>query len=359
MTTPQRIVVNLPGWIGDVVMATPALRALRRAFPSAHIAYLLKPYVAGVVDGSPWHDDRIEYAGKSTKTGRPVGFLTAVSEVAKGRFDLGVLLSNSFQSALLMRLAGVRRRVGYDRDGRSLLLSDRLVPYREHGRYIPQPMVRYYLGLTKYLGAGDCDPRPELFLTPQEQSDALGLLKRKGVDPGRPYVALNPGSAFGSAKMWGPDKFAAVADEFVRRGRQVVVLCGPKEAAIGQAIQTAMKHREGVANFAAEPTTIGAVKAVVAGCELLVTNDTGPRHFGIAFDRPVVTIFGSSDPAWTECNHPKEIQIRARVHCSPCMLRTCPIDHRCMTRVTPAMVLEAADILYERFVSGAPARAAV
>jgi heptosyltransferase II len=305
------------------------------------------------VRGSPWHDDVIEYAGKGAD-GRKIGFVSAVRKVAAGNFDTGVLLSNSFRSALMLRLANVTRRVGYDRDARGLLLTDRLVPYIEDGRFLAQPMVRYYQALSRYLGCDNSDARPELHRTEQETADARALLTRNGVNPDRPYIALNPGAAFGSSKMWGADKFAEVADEIVRRGRhQVVVLCAPNERPIANAIHEAQRRREGVANFRNETTELGAIKAVIAGADLLVTNDSGPRHFAIAFDRPVVTIFGPTDPAWTECNHPKELQLRARVHCTACHLRTCPIDHRCMTRIAPDMVLHAADVLLGRFAPAA------
>jgi heptosyltransferase-2 len=355
MDNLKRILVVLPSWVGDAVMATPALRALRKSFPDAHISYLLKPYVAGVVTGLPWHDSVIEYAGRRADGSR-IGWLAPVREVAAGKFDAAVLLSNSFRSAATVWMAGVPRRVGYDRDGRGLMLTDRLVPYKEDGRFIPEPMVRYYLGLAKFLGAHLPDPRPELAVTAAERTAAAELLARKELKGGESYVVLNPGAAFGSAKMWGAEKFAAVADEIIRRGSdRPVILCGPKETAIGQAIRDAQKRPDGAVHLFGEKTDLGTVKAVVAGSRMLITNDSGPRHFGIAFDRPVVTIFGSSDPAWTECHHPKEIQVRARVHCSPCMLRTCPIDHRCMKRITPELVMQAADMLVERFCP--PARA--
>jgi heptosyltransferase-2 len=352
--SPKRIVVNLPAWIGDCVMATPALRALREHYRDSHITYLLMPYVAGVVQGLPWHDDLLFYRGRRPATGRKISLWSTVKSLRAGNFDLGVLLNNSFREALLLRLGKVRRRVGYDRDGRGLLLTDRLLAYSENGRFLPQPMVRYYMGAAHYLGCRDGDLRPRLALTGDERAAAATALARHGVAPGAPYVVLNPGAAFGSAKMWPPERFAAVADVLAARGdRGVVIVCGPQERPIARAIHDAQKHRAGTVNFMNEEMELGTVKAVIAGSRLLITNDSGLRHFGIAFDVPVVTIFGPTDPEWTECDHPKELQLRARVPCGPCMLRRCPIDHRCMKRITPELVVQAADALAERFAGAA------
>jgi len=341
---PERIVVNLPSWVGDAVMATPTLRAVRETYPAARITYLMRPYVADIFDGSPWHDDVILYGGRGADGKKP-SLWSVVKTLRAAKFDWGVLLPNSFRTALVMRLGKVKRRIGYDRDGRSLLLTDRLVAFRENGEFLPQPLVRYYLGIAQYLGCRNVDPRPQMFLTPTEKASAREALTKRGVDPDKPYTVLNPGAAFGSSKMWSPANFAQVSDELVKRGRQVAVVCGPNETAIATAIHDAQKDRKGVANMRDEAMTLGKLKGIIAGSSMLVTNDSGPRHFAIAYDIPVVTLFGPTDPAWTECLHPREIQVRVRVHCAPCGLRTCPIDHRCMTRLTPAQVLSAIDIL--------------
>jgi len=350
--SPRRILVNLPAWVGDCVMATPTLRAIRQTWPDARITYLLTPYVAGIAGGLPFHDDLLYYRGRHPATGRKISLWSTVKSVRAGDYDMGVLLNNSFREALLMRLGRVRRRVGYDRDGRGLLLTDRLLAYREDGKFLPQPMVRYYMGVAHYLGCRNGDFRPELATTPEDRAAAAALLRKHGVDPEKPYIVINPGAAFGSAKMWAPQKYAQVADELSRRGdRQAVIVCGPQERAVAKAIYDAQKSRAGVANFMDEATDLGTTKAVVQGAGMLVGNDSGLRHFGIAFDKPVVTIFGPTEPVWTECDHPKEIQLRARVPCGPCMLRTCPLDHRCMKLIEPELVLRAIDLLMKRYTA--------
>ncbi|MBC7785573.1 MAG: glycosyltransferase family 9 protein, partial [Burkholderiales bacterium] len=170
---PQRILVVQPTWVGDAVMATPALRAIREHFPQAHISYLMKRYVKPMYTGMPWADKLITYrTGKTARLAGRTEFLGLITKLRKRSFDTAILLPGSFKSALICKMAGIRRIVGYDRDGRGFLLTDKLLPRREDGQFVPTPIVKYYLGLAQYLGSTNRDLTMQLFVAPSEKRAA-------------------------------------------------------------------------------------------------------------------------------------------------------------------------------------------
>lgn len=341
---PERILVVQPTWVGDAVMATPALRAIRNLYPAAQITYLIKRYVKSMYTGMPWADKRITYRSGKSKSAGGTPFLGLIARLKKRKFDLAVVLPGSFKSALLCRMAGIPKVVGYDRDGRGFLLTDKLLPTRLNGRYVPSPIIKYYMGLASFMGAQSHDLTMELFVTPSEQRQADAVIGRAAVPLARPRIILNPGAQFGSSKCWQPDYFAELADRLVEKhGATILISTAPKERWIVEEIRKLMKHP--AIDLAAFGMTLGALKAVVRDCDLMVTNDTGPRHIAAAFGVPVVSIFGPTHPEWTEIYFAKERIVRVPVHCGPCQLKVCPLDHRCMTRVTPEMVMQRCDEL--------------
>lgn len=336
----KRIVILLPNWVGDVVMATPTLRAIREHFPDSFIGLVLRPTGAEVLEGSGWADEMfIKPVGKEKKS---VGdFLTLSHSLRRARFDTAILLTNSFRAALLAKLAKIRRRIGYDRDGRMLLLTDYLIPAKKKGKFLPVSMRDYYLAIAKYVGCEIGNIDPELVATESDNRSLDGLLAQLGVEAGKPIVVLCPGAAFGPTKCWAPERFAAVADRLTADfDAQPVISCGPREFEIGQRVSQSAARR--VFLPTPEQLPLGTLKALVARSGLVVTNDTGPRHFAISFGVPVVTIFGPTDPAWTETNYPLERKILVPVDCGPCMKRRCTEDHRCMTDITSDTVARAA-----------------
>ncbi len=349
MSDVKRILVVQPSWVGDAVMATPALRALRELYPKAEIAYLARRYVKPVFTGMPWHDKLITYRTGRTKAKAGKGTLRLAARLRAGKFDLAVLLPNSFKSALLCKMAGIKRVVGYERDGRAFLLSDRLLPARDRGKFIPTPIVRYYMGLSQYLGSRSRNLRMELFVTPSERREAEAIFARAGLDPalerpGRngagPLVLVNPGAQYGDAKCWLPQHFAEAADRLVdEHGATILVSGTPRERRVLDAVHSHMKHA--AIDLVAKGLTLGALKEIIRRCDLMITNDTGPRHIAAAFDVPVVTIFGPTHPQWTEIDFARERRVSVKVFCGPCQKKRCPLDHRCMTRVSPGMVVEA------------------
>jgi heptosyltransferase-2 len=356
----RKILVVQPSWVGDAVMATPTLRALRELYPDAHISYLMRRYVKPLYVGMPWADKLITYRTGKTKAKAGKGLFDLAGRLRAAHFDLAVLLPNSFKTALLCKMAGIPRVVGYERDGRGFLLTDKLLPVKERGKFVPSPIVKYYLGLAHYLGSHHRDLKLQLFVTEAERREAQEVLERSGLEStierpaaaGQgPMVLLNPGAQYGAAKCWLPEYFAQLADRLIDDlGATVLLSASPKERPIIESIQRHMAHA--AVDLSNKGLTLGSLKEIVRRCDLMVTNDTGPRHIAAAFDVPVVTIFGPTHPEWTEIYFEKERKVAVKVFCGPCQKKTCPLDHRCMTRVTPGMVFDTAAGLL-----GSPAKA--
>ncbi len=336
----MKIAVFLPNWVGDAVMATPALRALRRHFPSAHLIGVLRPYIAGVLEGSPWLDSQLLLDRGGPRSQR---WLAVALALRKHRPNLAVLFPNSFRSALVARLGRCRRRVGYARGGRSWLLTDRLPPLRgPDGKFLPSPIIDAYNLLVEHLGCSSAGHRMELFTTPADESAANAVWERGRLERYPEVICLNPGAAFGSAKHWPAESFAWLAQELIdRRGSGVLVLCGPGERDLARRI-AALACRPALHTLSDHALSLGLNKACVRRADLLITTDSGPRHFAAAFERPVITLFGPTHIAWTETYHPAAIHLQKQVECGPCQLRVCPLDHRCMKELTPAEVFAAA-----------------
>jgi len=339
----MKIAVFLPNWIGDVVMATAAIRSLRRHYPAAQLLGICKPYVQDVVNGSPWFQQMIHLDSSGPWHQR---WPATAAKLWRENIDIAVLFPNTFRSALVARLGGCRRRIGYDRYLRGPLLTDRLQPLcDERGRLKPSPVIDDYNRLVETLGCDNPGHRLELFTTPADEAAADQVWER--LDLGRyPEVfCLNPGAAFGAAKHWPTRSFARLAQELTQaRHCGVLVLCGPKERDLARHI-VQFARSPAVQSLADQPLSLGLTKAVVKRSALLVTTDSGPRHFAAAFDRPVVTLFGPTHIEWTETYFARAIHLQKKVPCGPCQLRVCPLDHRCMNELTVAEVAQAVDRL--------------
>jgi heptosyltransferase-2 len=224
-----------------------------------------------------------------------------------------------------------------------------LLPIKERGKFVPTPIIKTYHGIAQYLGSKDRDLSLKLFVTESENRLASEILGRAGLDPALcrpgstgagPLVVLNPGASYGAAKCWPAEYFATLGDRLAEEaGATVLLSAAPRERRIVDAILHLMKRP--AIDLASLGSTLGALKEIVRRCDLMVTNDTGPRHIAAAMDVPVVTLFGPTHPQWTEIYFPKETQLAVKVFCGPCQKKICPLDHRCMTRLTPAMVFDA------------------
>ena len=338
----KRILVRGPNWLGDAVMCEPALRGLRRLFPDAQIALLVKPAVADLFVGHPALTRVLTYDSKGRHAGLP-GKWALAGQLRRQGFDLAILFQNAFEAAFLTFLAGVPRRYGYATDGRSLLLSDSVaVPDRR--TLVHQ--VRYYWDLLKPLGLTGDPPAPELVVFPEEEKAMAGRFAKGGLTPTDIIVGINPGSTYGGAKRWLPERFAEVTDRLSHTIREspgkqvsVVIFGAAGEERLGQDIAARLRLPSLVLSGA---TTIRELMAALKRCAMLLTNDTGPMHIASAFQVPVVAIFGPTDWRTTSPFGNAHAIVRQPVDCAPCLLRECPIDHRCMTRVTVDQVHEAA-----------------
>ena len=340
--TINRILVRGPNWLGDAVMCEPALRGLRKLFPDAQIALLVKPAVADLFVGHPALTRVLTYDTKGRHAGLS-GKWALAGQLRRQGFDLAVLFQNAFEAAFLTFLAGVPRRYGYATDGRSLLLSD---PVAAPDRRTLVHQVRYYWDLLKPLGLTGDPSAPELVVFPEEEQAMAGRFAQGGLTATDVVVGINPGSTYGGAKRWLPERFAEVTERLCRTIRESreqqasVVIFGAKgEEQLGREIAARLSSRSLILSGA---TTIRELMAAVKRCAMLLTNDTGPMHIASAFQVPVVAIFGPTDWRTTSPFGSAHTIVRQPVDCAPCLLRECPIDHRCMTRVTVDQVYDAA-----------------
>jgi len=339
----KRLLVVLPSWVGDFVMATPTLRALRQHFDEAEVVFLSRPLLGDLIDGGGWADEVVFWEPKGRHRGLPA-VVRLAARLRRRRFDGVVLLTNSFRSALLARLAGIPRRLGYDRDRRGYLLTDRLAVQRVDGEIAVTRMVDYYGHLAEHLGCAWPGERLELASDPASEAAVEKRLAGLGIAGGRPLVVICPGASFGASKLWLPERFAAVGDRLgERHGAAVVISCAPGEEDIARHIGERMETRGCVLDD--PPTSLREFKSLIRRCDLLINNDTGPRHVAKAFGVPVVTVFGPTHPGWTDTDYPLERRVSVEVDCGPCQKKVCPLDHRCMTGVTVEAVTAAAEEL--------------
>jgi heptosyltransferase-2 len=307
---PLRLLLVLPSWVGDITMSTPTLRRIRSALPGAYIGALLRPGMDQLLRGTDLVDELHVY--------QPHGMMATKKAAAKVRprnYDTAVLFTNSFSTALITRIAFIQRRIGYDRDTRGLLLSDRVAPPKENKSFKLTPAVDYYWNLaSRLLGQAEVDwsihtptscteiplaipsdARMELPISDDDQSRADELLASASIDS--PYAVLNPGGN-NPKKRWPSERFAALADHLAHTHKLRVLINGsPAESELVDDIiaraQTSPISLPKLGN------TLGALKPILAGARIMITNDTGPRHIAAAFACPLVTLFGPTDPRWT------------------------------------------------------------
>ncbi len=337
----RRILVREVNWVGDAMLTLPALEALDGRFPEAEITVLSKPWVGGLFAGHPAVDRNIEYRSEDAHRGVH-GRWRLARAVWRDGFDLAVVFPNSLDAALIPWLARIPRRVGYPTDGRRWLLTHPIPdPTPSAGRH----QVERYLHIVRALG-GDGAGRLHLPVTRTAREGARRLLREHGITPGDLIVAVNPGSIYGSAKRWPAVRFAAVADGLVESSGARIVLIG-SEAERQILAQVAGRMRRPAVNLGGQ-SDLATLVGLLERSSLLVSNDTGAMHIAVAVGTPVVAVFGPTDAEATGPLGPGGRIVREPVPCSPCLLRECPIDHRCMTHISVEQVLQAACLLLDR-----------
>jgi heptosyltransferase-2 len=336
MSQPQEILVRGPNWTGDLIMSTPGFRALRSGFPKARLTLHVRPELLPLVNGAPWFDELLPLDSYRKGT---AALVREACKLRARRFDLGLCLPDSFSSALLMRLGGVRRIVGYRRNARGVLLHHPVVPPRADGGRLMIAREQHVLGLVAALGCSTRGTQLELHVTDAEDAEVARKLAEQGARDGDPIALLAPGASYGPSKVWPPAHFARVGDALAAAGASVLLVGTPAERKLSRQVVTAMK--EASLDLTGE-LGIGALKALVRRARVLVCNDAGSRHIAVAFGVPCVVVMGPTSLEKTNLNLERVTVLSADVDCRPCYLRECPIDHRCMTRVSAERVARAA-----------------
>jgi heptosyltransferase-2 len=336
----MKILIRATNWVGDAIMALPALRAVRRRFPDAEIAILALPYVADIYRDQQICDRSIVYDRRgihATFFGRE----RLAAELRAQKFDIALLLQNAFDAAWLAWRAGIPQRIGYARDARTLLLT-KSVAVPRLGEIHPHEKF-YYLELLRRVGWLDALPdEPFISINVPEQSrrHAAEFLLASGARPHAVRIAIGAGASYGSAKCWPPDRFAEVLNRLQPQMDADVILFGTAaEASVSAAIASGMRRPP---IDLTSKTTIADLPALLSQCHLFIGNDSGAMHVAAAVGLPVVGVFGPTDPHGTAPVTPRCTIVQQKPYCSPCFLRRCPTDHRCMTGVTPLMVESAA-----------------
>jgi len=341
--SPNNILVRVPNWIGDAVMCLPALMDIRDCFAKAGITILARPTIAELLREQCGINDVLVYEHRTDHRGI-FGLLRLSQVIRKRAFDTAVLFQNAFEAAVLASLSNIPIRIGYATDGRGWLLSQSV-------RLPSQPSLhqtRYYQQLVQTITkAPSNELTPKLVVTASDQVACEAKFPEVFLPSEALLIGINPGSIYGSAKRWLPERFAELGDQLVVQIRKeypeyssvrCLLMGGKGEEALGMKIANRMRSQPIVLSGM---TSIRELMGILRRCAVLVSNDTGPMHMAQALGVPVVAIFGSTDPEATRPSGGGQSVIRTDVRCAPCLLRACPIDHRCMTGISTDQVMTA------------------
>jgi heptosyltransferase II len=327
----ERIVLRSPNWLGDAMMMTPSVTALRQLYPQSHIAVVTKTSLADVWSANP-HVSEVIQLPKSRSAKNIYQFSQSLREK---KFNLGILFTNSISSTLEFAWAKIPKRLGTPNGIRRLLLTHAVCPDSQ-----TQHTVEQYLELVRYLG--DVLQTPDMLfpISDESKKSAEKLLKGNNIISSDKVIGINPGAAFGTAKRWLPERFIELANELAKGSNTKIVLFGGKDES--QDIQKIADNIKPNAINLAGKTSLGELGACISRCNLFVTNDSGPMHIASALGVPMVAIFGSTNLKSTGPIGKGKIEIvQNQPECAPCLLRECPIDHRCMTSIITSDVLQA------------------
>ncbi len=332
----KRLLIRSTNWIGDAIMTTPAVRAIRHNFPDARIDMLAKPWVAPVFAHSPHVDRVVAYDANGRHRGIG-GVLRLAGDLRASRYDAAILFQNAVEAAIIAFLAGVPRRIGFDTDARRLLLTH---PVRRTRAIKSIHQTGYYLKILEGAGLSTGRPTLELHLDPRDTRQAEQMLKQFGVASDQPIVGLNPSATFGPAKQWFPERYAALGDRLHEElGASILIFGGPSDRDLGRTITRLMASP---AFDLSGRTSLGQAMAMIDRCTAFVTNDSGLMHVAAALNTPLVAVFGSTNATTTSPFSDTSRIVRVPIDCSPCMKPICPLGHmNCMRRVSVDMVADA------------------
>jgi len=332
----MKILIRATNWIGDAIIALPALRIVRKRFPEAEIAIVARPYVADIYRDQQICDRLIPYDLRGTHAGL-FGRERLAAELRAIKFDVALLLQNAFDAAWLAWRADIPERIGYARDGRSLLLT-KAVPVPQRGE-IPAHEKFYYLELLRRAGWSDSTPDEQfidLIIPEEKRTSAAEFLSNSGARRGVVRIAIGAGASYGAARCWPASRYAELANRLQSQIDADVILLGTAaESAVSNAISAELRRPP---IDLTGKTAIADLPALLSQCHLFIGNDSGAMHVAAAVGLPIVAVFGPTDPDGTAPVTPRCTIVQQRPYCSPCFLRRCPTDHRCMEQVTAAMV---------------------
>ncbi|MBW6485769.1 MAG: lipopolysaccharide heptosyltransferase II [Syntrophobacterales bacterium] len=345
----ERLLIRGTNWIGDVVMTLPALAAIRARWPQARIAVLAKPWVAEVYRLSNQIDEVIIFEEPGRHAGA-LGKLRLAKELRGKGFDCAILLQNAIEAALLAKLAAIPRRAGYNSDGRGFLLTHSV---RRTAAVRRVRQSEYYLEMVRALGCRPVEREPRLQTGEDYAVLAESLFSRFGIAESGKLIGISPGAAYGPAKRWFPDRFAAVADSLNEEFKAQAIVFGSKADQPSAAEVQKSAHHQLI--DVAGKTNLQEAIALIARCDIFLSNDSGLMHVAGALGIPTVAIFGSTNPATTSPAGAKSVVIHHDVPCSPCLKPVCPTDFGCMKLITIAEVLETARKLLQGNPASRPA----
>ena len=336
----KRILIRSTNWVGDAVMTLPSLDAVRANFPESDITVLAKPWVEPVFKDHP-SVDRVMTFNKGGGAFTGLGeMIRMVRLIRRTGFDLAILFQNAFEAALLAYLGGVRFRLGYNTDGRGLLLTHQVI---RNDEVLRLHQVEYYLSMLGAVGWEAKTAEPSLFVSQKERKRANDLLDSVGIDKKSFLVGLGPGAIFGGAKRWPPDRFSVIGDRAVEEwGAEVLVFGADREAKICNRVCDSMSQRS--FNLCGN-TSLSEAICMISRCGFFVTNDSGLMHVASALGVPTVAIFGPTDPVATGPRGAKSLIVRHEIECAPCLRPECPDDHRCMSGINAEEVWAAMESL--------------
>ena len=328
----MKIVIRVPNWIGDGIMSLPAIQSVKKNFPEAEIWVATREWLKDIFFNHEYIDRLIPLLKENSIS----NFYKNIQKLKKENFDIGILFTNSFSSALLFSLSKIPQRLGYAKEGRGFLLTETVKlknNFKEH-------QVYYYLNLLENLGFTIQEPSLHLKIRKEELEWVNELLRQLKISPKSLIIGMNPGSFYGSAKRWPIENFAKLGIKFANElNAKVFIFGSKKEKFLRNKLSDLTGNNRNIYNFIGK-TTLRELIALISKCQLFISNDSGPMHIANALRIPIIAIFGPTNPEQTRPFHPPFRIIQKKVSCAPCKYRNCPLNHKCMRDINPEEVFE-------------------
>lgn len=343
MDAPQKIVIRMPNWLGDMVMATALLSQIKKALPKTSITLMCREPLSSLFLKDPRVDEIFAFSEKTFSFRGKNKEKDRLKVLQMGRFDLGLLLTNSFSSAWEFFQARIPKRIGFAKEGRSLLLTKAISFPKELEK---KHLCDVYKELLTPLGISAAECGPSLYIEESEKNEARKKLEKFGVQPSDSLIGIHPGAAYGSAKCWLPERFQEVIRDLLASSPYYKIALFGEFTSFSLIEKIAEGFAERVINLCGK-TTLRELSSLISVCDVFLTNDSGPMHLADALGTKVVALFGSTNPIKTGPYYQKKV-IKKNVFCSPCYKRVCPLDFRCMKEISSKEVYDEIAKLLEK-----------